>query len=81
VTAFAIGAEVRPGSLVLDGLGVEVLLLLADVARKAVLVPQLVFDLAALVLIADVEVMEPLLAENIPTGGRTTIRPSGSVVR
>src|SRR5579862_1162572 len=83
VTAFAVGAEVGPGSLVLNGLRVEVLLFLADVAGKAVFVPQLLLFLAALVGIADIEVVEPLFPEDIPTRRQhddAAIRQGGQVM-
>src|SRR5258707_1079362 len=66
VTALAVGAEILPGGLVLVFGGVVALLLTADVAGETVLVPDLHQDLAGLVGVGDVEVVEPLLAEHVP---------------
>jgi hypothetical protein len=81
VAALAVGAEIEPRSAVLVLLGIEVLLLLADMAGEAALIPDLHFDFAALVGIADVEVVEPLFAKDVPTRRQDNDAPAGSRVR
>ena len=68
VAALAVDAEILPRGLVLHLIGVEVFLFLADVARVAVLIPELDFDLAALVRVPDIEVVEPLPPQDVPAG-------------
>ena len=68
VTALAVGAEIEPGRIVMGRGGIEAFLLLADVAREAMLVPDLGLDFAAFVGVPDIEIVEPLLSENVPTG-------------
>jgi hypothetical protein len=70
VAAFAVGAEIEPGGFVFGGGGVKVFLLLADVAGETVLVPDLDHGFAGFVGVADVEIVEPLFALNVPARGK-----------
>jgi hypothetical protein len=69
MASLAIGPKVEPRRLIQIFFGVEVLHFEADVTGVAVLVPHLHRHSADLVGIANVERMEPLLAEHVP-GGR-----------
>ena len=77
VTAFAVGAEILPGSAVLVLRAVIPLLLTAHVARETVLVPDLDQHFAGLIGIGNIEVVEPLLAQHIPTGRQDDHPPAG----
>ena len=68
VTALAVGAEILPRGLVFVLGGVVALLLPAHVAGETVLVPDLDEHFAGFVGIGDIEVVEPLLAEDVPAG-------------
>jgi len=67
MAALAIRSEIEPRCLVLESFLVKVLLLLAVMAREAALVPDLDHDLVGFIRIADIEIVEPLFALDIPT--------------
>ena len=77
VAALAVGAEILPRRLIGVARVVVPLLLTAHVARETVLVPHLNQHFAGLVRIRDIEVVEPLLAQHIPTRRQHDHAPGG----
>ena len=77
VTALAVGAEILPRCLIGVAVVVVPFLLTAHVARETVLVPHLNQHFAGLVRIRDIEVVEPLLAQHVPTRREHDYAPGG----
>ncbi len=68
VTAFAVDAEIYPRRFVGVLLAVVILLLMTDVAAVTGFVPELNLDAGRVFRIANVKVVKPVFAKDIPTG-------------